>query len=249
MKKFIAFLFTILITAGLTFVLVSSNFFMFNLVIKNQAKAIQEINEVLAGFDYSKYYDMTVRENVVNDEGELINEITLKVAYSDDHGFDFMGHKKSTEKSGTIEEITEFDFYFVDGILYINNQEEEEKSKSSFSFDGALDEIFMSNEIVLIETFDIEEEFIDDETVFSTKFAASFSPFYVGLGYSFHKGTPEDLTEYKITFNLDMLKNFRGLTYEVRMGEVHYSVLTNVISYDKELTLTIPTDLDTYLDI
>lgn len=249
MKKFIGFLFTVIITAGLTFVLVSGNFFMFNLVLKNQTKAVQELNEVLAGFDYAKYYDMTVLEHIVNGDDELTNNITLKVAYDEDHGMDFMGHKRSVEKSGEIETVNEFDFYYVDGYLYINNEEAEEKSKSSLSFDNAIDNIFLFGEIVLIETFDVEEEFVGEETVFSTQLATSFSPFYVGLGYSFHNGTSEDTTEYTLTFKLDMLQQFRGISYNVRMGVASYNIATTVLSYNKPLTLTLPTDLETYLDI
>lgn len=249
MKKFIGFLFTVIITAGLTFVLVTGNFFMFNLVLKNQTKAVQELNEALAGYDYSKYYDLTVHENVVNGEDELTNETTLKVAYDEDHGLDFMGHKHSVEKTGTVEDVTEFNFYYVDGYLYINNEETEEKSKSALSFNSAVDQIFLFGEIVLIQTFDVGEEFIGEETIFSTQFATSFTPFYVGLAYSFHEGTEEDLTEYTVTFKLDMLKQFRGITYDVRMGTGSYNVITNILSYNKPLTLTIPSDLDTYLAV
>lgn len=249
MKKFLAFLFTIIISAGLTFVMVSGNFFMFNLIIKNQTKAIQEINEAIAGFSYSKYYDMTVYENMVDGEDEVINQTSIKFAYNENYDFNFAGHKTQKERTGSTEEVTEYDFYYVDGVLYVNNPGTEEKSKSTLSLNNALGGIFQFYNIVLLEAFNIEAEFVNEETVFSTQFVASASPLYVGLSYSFHNGTAEDVMEYEITFSLDILKAYRGISYNVRMGEANSNFSTKVFSYNKPLTLTIPTDLETYLDI
>lgn len=130
--------------------------------------------------------------------------------------------------------------------MYLNNEEENSKTKTSRSFSSAMDSIISNYEVVLLGPIDISTEVVNDETTFNSSFAMSGSPFFVGLNYVFHNGTAEDSTEYTITFTIDMLKNYRGMDYDVRFGTGTWRIRSTVVSYNQELTLTIPTDLDTY---
>lgn len=247
MKKFGSFLFVVILTAGLTFVAVSGNFFMANLIIKSEERANQDILSALGGYQYAKYLDIKLVETLSESGDSIRNETSAKFVYNEDHEYDFAGHKKSIENIDGVETVIEFDFYYIDGILYIDNKNEEQKTKTTIQYEYALEEIFYFSFVVFWQPIDMFEE-MGDEATFTPTIAFSSSPFYIGQDYNLNLIDEATEQNLNVTFKLDMLKHFRGMDYTFSQGEEGCSFCSNVYSYNKVLTLVIPNNLNTYVE-
>ena len=245
MKKLLSFLVLIILAA--TFIVFNNDMFLFTLFTQNQVNASSSITEELASYQNWRNYDLTIYEKVYDDDLEQLmeNTVTLKVNY-DGTNHSFIAEQTLREKDGATDETTEFTYYFTEGVLYTNNKTTESKTQSVDTYENAIMHIIYNPDFAFIGLFDVRTEF--EEFDFSAQVDFSFSPFYVGQKYSFADEIGGTSISY--TFHYDMFRNYRGIDVSLIDAENPAGQISNVKvlnTNDSTVTLTFPTDLETYL--
>ena len=244
MKKFIAVLIVIVILGSLAIFTIANDFFMFNVIQKDRLRANAQIEEeVSGGFGNGNYYDLKVFAQSDNGTTTDTLEVSIKLLFDENGDECFVINSKETVVAETTT-ITEINYYYYEGALYTENLTEETKTKTTISFSNAIDNVVPNYDVVFISNVDIDNEFKDFE--FTSSLMSNLNPFYLGQKYTYTLMTTET-TGFEIAFKFDLFRNYKGIDYIVHFDTATYTTKTDVLSYNKPFTLTMPSNLDSYI--
>lgn len=251
MKKFIAFLFAFIFGGLISFAVFNNNMFLVLMLFQNKQTAETHLIEELSTFQYRSYFDLTLIEGYFDNQEDSEMEKTthlLMVKDEETDTYSFIADLTITERDGDVEETKVYTIYYMDDVVYVNNKTDEEKTKESTDFDGAISYPTNNANLLFIEPFLIENEFGED---FVSKIVPTYStnPFFVGVKLQLiNDNDTYDLT-YEFTF--DFLGNYRGVklgvAYDDGIAAEYVQFVVNNAN-EKPITLDFPSDLATDTD-
>ncbi len=241
MKKIIAtFLLTVLLGA-VAFLALGNNMFMLFFITKNEEAAKIAIAEEVAGYQTWKHYDISFKQRTT--DGEDWEEETgyLKLNIGKENETQFVAYSKTEEMVGSTKEVVSESYcYYTEGVLYVHDVKNNAKTQETVAFQDALDDHFYT-ELLFLENLNLNSS---EELSLEVKPNFSFQPFFVGQSLILISSEDDFSASYE--FKFDLFRNFRGLTFVMSYEEnsVEMGIIVNGIN--KPVTITLPTDLNTY---
>lgn len=244
MKKFIAVLIVIVILGSLAIFTIGNDFFMFNAIQKDRLKANAQIEEeVSGGFGNGNYYDLKVFAESDNGTITTTYDVSVKLLFDEDGEEYFIVNSKETVVDETTT-VTEINYYYYEDSLYTENLTEETKTKTTTNFSNAIHDVVRNYGVVFISGIDVDNDLRDFE--FTSSLMYNLNPFYVGQKYTYTNMETET-TGFEIAFKFDVFRNYKGIDYIVNFDTATYTTKTDIFSFNKPFTITMPSNLDSYI--
>lgn len=241
MKKFVAFLITILLIGSIAFLALGNDMFMLLVISQNKNKAAITLTEEVAGFNVWSNYDLkVVKEEKFNNE-VITNEITFK-SVTDNNELAFVAQKKTIHKIDQAETSVTTKYYYKENNLY--KDVDGVKTSTTLTSTLALTQVFgTSTAMVFLVGLDPIDLF-ESANSFSAGVNFSLSPFYVGQNLKVNYEVDNDKIE--VVFKFDLFRNYRGLSYQESTATTTLNLNVHVLSINKAVQLNFPANFDAF---